>query len=113
MDDINHTVATVYFADCRCDKCDLPVPFENNAVLVDMEIRGVGIEHLLAIGRHMLPVYENGQMICEGSPSRAQYIEGQPRDERSSYPYRLDHEKGWREAHARVLLKYGDCKGTT
>ncbi|KND49480.1 MAG: hypothetical protein AB203_00140 [Parcubacteria bacterium C7867-008] len=109
--DINQTVAKSLFADCRCDKCGDLVPFENNAVLVDMEINGVDIGHLFAQGRHLMPVYEDGVMICPGSPSRAQYIKGQPRDTRGSYPYRLEDEAEWREAYARVLLKYGAESG--
>lgn len=56
---------------------------------------------LFAIPRHLLPVVEDGKVVCEGSPSRAQYIEGQPRDPRGSlYPYDETIEAQRRAAYA-------------
>lgn len=82
-----------------CDKCGKPVPKWNDAVLIDAEVTGkswVGIVD----PRHFLPTED-----CDGSPSRAQYIEGQPRDTRG-YTYEPEMEARWRRAHAAVLRRY-------
>ena len=68
-----------------CDKCGKACRPHNNIYFVGVasgEIEGYGI--LLCRNRHFLP--EDG---CEGSPSRAQYIDGQPRDARLRLPARL------------------------
>jgi hypothetical protein len=77
----------------KCDKCGKPVRPHNNIYFVGVasgEIQGCGI--LLCRNRHFLP--EEG---CEGSPSRAQYIEGQPRDARG-FAYLSECETKWRDA---------------
>lgn len=89
----------------HCDKCGRIVWDSNNAVLVDAEVEGFTLVHLMAYGRHFMPVYHRGVKVCEGSPSRAQYIARQPRDTRG-YRYRKEHEPVWREAYRRVQLKY-------
>ena len=76
-----------------CDKCGGVVPFENDATVVASYFHGEPICVLLYHGRHFLPTDD-----CEGSPSRAQYIEGQPRDTRE-YPYQPEHEQAWRNAY--------------
>lgn len=53
-----------------------------------------------------MPVFENGIQICEGSPSRAQYIEGQPRDSRAPYAYRPEWEQRYRDAYAKAQADY-------
>jgi hypothetical protein len=53
---------------------------------------------LLGRPRHLLPT-----RYCEGSPSRAQYLEGQPRDPRPEYAYNADHEAAISEAHERMI----------
>lgn len=45
--------------------------------------------------RHLLPIEG-----CVGSPSRAQYLENQPRDPR--YPYEYDQEAAWRDAYDKL-----------
>lgn len=65
----------------RCDKCGEPVPITNDAVALDRIITGSPLL-LFSQPRHLLPTD-----TCEGSPSRAQYIKGQPRDPRPEYPY--------------------------
>ncbi|MBI4598645.1 hypothetical protein HY734_00435 [Candidatus Uhrbacteria bacterium] len=48
---------------------------------------------------HVLPIVEDGKQVCPGSPSRAQYIEGQPRDPRPEFAYDAETERmrraGW------------------
>ncbi len=83
-----------------CDKCGRPVPFGNDSTVLS-GILG-SFASLFAIPRHLLPVVENGEVVCEGSPSRAQYIEGQPRDKRMSYAYRDEYEAPFREAYAEL-----------
>ena len=48
--------------------------------------------------RHLLPTE-----FCEGSPSRVQYLEGQPRDSRPEYPYNEAWEARVRDAYAELL----------
>ncbi len=82
----------------RCDKCGLPVTRENNALLLSIVVKRMvkhGVDYvpgecnaldLMAIvvlrGRHLLPVTEGDEVVCTGSPSRAQYLPGQPEDTR-------------------------------
>ncbi len=87
----------------NCDKCGRPVPPENNAINVAVETGANELLMVFASPRHFLPVVECGQQICPGSPSRAQYIEGQPRDTRGLYPYNPDYEQVFRPAYAKVL----------
>ena len=99
-------VATVTRAkSVYCDKCNRVVWDANNAVLVDTVVQGFTVMHLVAQSRHFLPVYRHGRMVCKGSPSRAQYIEGQPRDTRG-YTYRKQDERVWRQAYRLVRRKY-------
>lgn len=47
---------------------------------------------------HILPVKEGERVICVGSPSRAQYLEGQPCDPRFEYNF-------FKEGHFRKAYK--------
>jgi hypothetical protein len=100
----------------QCGKCGRPVTVGNDAGIVNL-VAGIIQHHgpnftmnqidraslafsLIGSGiRHFLP--EGG---CEGSPSRAQYVSGQPRDTRG-YPYVEENERlfraawAWLEAH--------------
>ena len=83
-----------------CDKCLQDVELGNDAVALHflMEIGRLpeGLDRFAYGARHLLPVEG-----CEGSPSRAQYLEGQLRDTRG-YPYVPENEQPWREAYARL-----------
>lgn len=90
---------------CDCDKCGKPVQPSNDAVLLDAIGQGINLEDSWAMtlrlnygARHLLPVVEEGQVVCVGSPSRAQYLPGQPRDPRNAY--NDDIEAPIREAYA-------------
>ena len=83
-----------------CDKCGRTVPYENNATVFDF--KAGNIFAMFCTPRHFLPVVENGVMVCEGSPSRAQYIEGQPRDKRISYQYKPEREAPFRAIYAEM-----------
>jgi len=99
----------------NCDKCGHLVAHNNDAMRLDyvaimQEKYGVDYVpgetdtwHDTAFlshgGRHLLPLVEDGKVVCEGSPSRAQYI-GQPLDRR--FPYRPDLECRYRNAYARL-----------
>jgi hypothetical protein len=84
-----------------CDKCGRNVPPHNDMPRVLAATRVPGAEWFPALwySRHFLPVIEDGVVVCEGSPSRAQYIEGQPRDVRG-YPYDASLESVIRAAWA-------------
>lgn len=79
-----------------CDKCGLPVPMGNDAVNLAILIPGNATAYLvMARPRHLLATEH-----CEGSPSRAQYLEGQPRDQRDQYPLNEGMVQVVREAYA-------------
>ena len=82
--------------ECTCGKCGKPVPFENDATLYDSIVNDEPLTVLLAQARHLLPTQD-----CEGSPSRAQYIPGQPRDRRG-YPYIEERAVLYREVYAAI-----------
>lgn len=79
----------------NCDKCGFPVHKSNDATWVESFAFSNPFVILAGGARHFLP-----EGLCPGSPSRAQYIEGQPRDPR--YPYDVQHEAAWRLGYARV-----------
>jgi hypothetical protein len=82
----------------KCDKCGQEVPWENDATIVESFYQDSPGFILLYGARHFLPTED-----CKGSPSRAQYIEGQPRDTREAYPYNPMRERRWRHAYALTL----------
>jgi hypothetical protein len=57
-----------------CDKCGRPVPPGNDMTRVLAATGSPGAEWIPSLwySRHFLPVTEDGEMVCEGSPSRAQ-----------------------------------------
>lgn len=77
-----------------CDKCGKEVPMENDATFIQSLFVGAPAAILFWQARHFLPTAD-----CEGSPSRAQYIEGQPRDPRG-YEYEPGKEQRWRTAYS-------------
>lgn len=81
----------------KCDKCGQEVPWENDATIVESFFQDKPCFIMFYGARHFLPTEG-----CEGSPSRAQYIEGQPRDTRG-YPYDPMRERGWRKAYSLTL----------
>jgi hypothetical protein len=81
-----------------CDKCGEAVPDNNNASVLEIYLGNFSA--ILAWPRHLLPT-EN----CEGSPSRAQYLEGQPKDPRSKYGYHNFHEQQVRAAYETMQLQ--------
>lgn len=90
-----------------CDKCHRPVPRANDMVWLMAQIPGYELTPSIWYSRHLLAITgECGEVICEGSPSRAQYLEDQPRDSRG-YPYDHQVEPIIREAWASLQRKYG------
>jgi hypothetical protein len=89
-----------------CDKCGLPVASNNNSVTLDVLTGDMSeVTALLATPRHFLPIKnDDDEVLCVGSPSRAQYLEGQPRDTRG-YPYNEEREATIREAYAQMLVQ--------
>lgn len=82
-----------------CDKCDGAVESKMDAAILDS--MAFGSSHYKVTSRHLFPVKEGDVQICEGSPSRAQYIQGWPRDTRG-YPYLPEYEVKIREAYQRL-----------
>ena len=88
-----------------CDKCGKPVHPSNDAGLIEAEV--VRIKNIKAYfpvlamyrARHFLP-----EGNCEGSPSRAQYIKGQPKDKRG-YSYNKDLKPLYRQAFTTLQSK--------
>lgn len=88
----------------KCDKCGGHVVPFNDAVLITCVYQKGEIDFFVSFmhgSRHFFPTER-----CEGSPSRAQYIEGMPRDERG-YPYIEEYELKWRNALKVVLEQFG------
>jgi hypothetical protein len=85
----------------NCDKCNRPVSVRNDATVYDAIRYCNPTVALYAVARHLLPVFENGERVCDGSPSRAQYLEGQPRDFRG-YPYKQELEAPSRDAYLKM-----------
>lgn len=83
-----------------CDKCGQDVPLANDATMIEAIMTGQPMIILAYAARHFLPTAD-----CEGSPSRAQYIKGQPRDTRG-YSYDPEMESKWREVYEEVQRKY-------
>lgn len=77
-----------------CDKCGIEVPPNNDAVAIDLALGSIAA--VFARSRHLIPTDS-----CTGSPSRAQYIEGQPRDARG-YGYDLAYEDVIRDIYAEM-----------
>ncbi len=92
----------------KCDKCGGQVALENDATQLRAEYIesespvGAALLGLFGVARHLFPVLEGEQVVCEESPSVAQYLEGQPRDIRPQYPYLPEDEQRWREAYERL-----------
>ena len=81
-----------------CDRCGKRVEPSNDALYLDIQM-GL-LPPIVAVmthtSRHLLP--EGG---CVGSPSRAQYLAGQPRDRRG-YAYCQEIEGEMRVAYQRM-----------
>lgn len=99
----------------KCDKCGMPVMPKDCAVTLEL---GLGdeanptaeIAKRMGISRHILPIVFDGEELCPGSPSRAQYLEGQPRCVRSSnysHPYVPAWEPLYRETYAKMQAEEG------
>jgi hypothetical protein len=87
----------------QCDKCGEVVERENDAAMLEMFLQTDPSTKLLIVfavqSRHLLPTES-----CEGSPSRAQYLEGQSRDTRTQYSYDASFEDEVRAAYNRLLV---------
>ena len=92
------------YGERKCDKCPEIVPLENSTMLLEEQM---GNPQAANYGhdRHLFAV--EGPVPCEGSPSRAQYIEGQPRDQRG-YDYYADLEVSFRGAYTKMLAVVGN-----
>ena len=87
-----------------CDKCGERVPPHNDIRELEA-IRSNNGTYLLLKARHCLPVVRDGVTVCPGSPSRAQYLGGSPRDARGLYPYDPASEASYRCAWAELQQK--------
>lgn len=81
-----------------CAKCLKPCPKENDVAYIESYIPGNGAVLLFMPSCHLLPTED-----CIGSPSRAQLIEGQPRDPRPEYPYDPERAKIYMGAYKAAL----------
>lgn len=77
-----------------CDKCGEKVHYKEDALYLADILNPERLYLLFAGSRHLFAT-EN----CVGSPSRAQYLENQPKDERLQYAYQPHLEKRIREAY--------------
>ena len=59
-----------------CDTCGREVPLANDATIFH-SIRLDDPDMVTCIpARHLLPIIENGHLVCPGFPSTAQYLNG-------------------------------------
>ena len=91
-----------------CNKCGTPVPPSDDATILEAITTGNSMIAFFAVSRHIMPVIIDGTLICEGSPSRAQYLEGQPRDTRG-YGYIEANEAPTRAAYAAMQQEYSSA----
>jgi hypothetical protein len=84
-----------------CYKCAQPVAPTNDARFLRY-LAFEDTEVLDAVPLHLLPLVVDGKVVCEGSPSRAQYLEGQPKDTRG-YPYLPERQAPYRAAYQKLL----------
>lgn len=70
-----------------CDKCGQVVPPWNNVSIFEYINTGGSVFNYLNLNRHFLPVVdEHNVVICEGSPSRSQYLSQGMMETRRAYP---------------------------
>ncbi len=94
--------ATIPYGSRNCDKCGEVVPRYNSMMLLEELTGNLGAQYY-ETDRHLFAVEEPN---CPGSPSRAQYIEGQPRDTRDN-DYHPERETNYREAYAKMIAANG------
>lgn len=101
-----------------CGKCGRPVHCRDDVAYFDFmreKMRLHGIHFVDAVvdpwvntallktqSWHLLPLKDGDEVVCEGSPSRYQYLEGQPRDTRCDMRYMAELEVVSRAAYARL-----------
>lgn len=93
--------ALVGYVPGECDKCQRSVHPGNDVIVLEF-VRTGNPMFLFATSRHLLPEKDGDTIVCQGSPSRAQYLEGQPRDSRSEYAYDPDNEAETRAVYAEL-----------
>ncbi len=86
----------------KCDKCGQEVEPSNDSFLLFGSTNSNTADN--KGHRHLLP--QLTPVPCVGSPSMAQYLEGQPRDERRAFAYNPANENKVREAYKYLQKKY-------
>lgn len=77
-----------------CDKCGGAVLPADDAAKVILLLG----RQPITVARHLRPVTRDGHVICEGSPSLLQYLDGFPRDQRPGARYVPEIEEKVRAA---------------
>ena len=91
----------------NCDKCGNEVDPKNDAVNFDSILNQNPLILFFAQSRHLLPVYDaERNVVCEGSPSRAQYIMEVEHDPRPQYPYKEELAPKLQEAWKRLQNEF-------
>jgi len=106
-----------------CDKCGLEVQASNDASVFDIiqyRMMKLGLDYveedcdgwdytylIVSTARHLLPVKDGEKVVCPGSPSRCQYLEGHTPDERTAYKYDPAREALYRAAYKRLVEDVG------
>ncbi len=89
----------------KCDKCGEEVGPKNDAVNLDFILKQ-NIALIGAQSRHLLPVRDaKGNLLCEGSPSRAQYIMEVAHDTRG-YMYIPELAPKFQDAYRRLQKEF-------
>lgn len=85
-----------------CDKCGGLVDEKNDAyeLLANLDPASSALRLYAPKFRHILPVRDDdGNIVCEGSPSTAQYLPGQPKDLRMNASFNKVMGKKIRRAY--------------
>lgn len=85
-----------------CDKCGRIVSTDNDAGHIQ-RIANSFLYLPSETVRHFMRVVVDGKVVCEGSPSIAQYIDGQPHDNRAHARYDAARETEVRKAYDTLL----------
>ena len=92
----------------KCDKCSGEVLPHQDARHLEAVASGKGMIVLMTRARHLFPVTKGNKVICEGSPSRAQYLPGQARDMRGVYAFNPKRQAYWRRAYKKLQKQYSN-----
>ena len=85
-----------------CDCCGREVTPANDARYLLTTWNVDDTDYFQCRARHILPHYENGRRVCDGTKELAQYLEGQPLARDCRVRFSLEQEPHVRRAYATI-----------